>query len=520
MRAGNALMQRRDQLDATFEQTTQTLERIDALLDGPLAAAALEAGSGVSLMTLRDIEAKTAQIGYWLTLFKHRPTAAARQHLLDKVRKHHGAIARFAEQPLGAAAQPLRDRVSGMHREVATNIALLLTGETEISDAARQLDALSESIDDIFDNEIQVMLLEDLSEPRKNMEAAFANLQRTLRYLIPLYLLIALATGLLLLRAIITPMRRLAAGTQALGAGDLDYRIAVRGNDELAALARQFNTMAQRLQESTVSRKLLEASEQRLQASVVELRQEISERQQAEREREALQAQLRHSETLAAMGRLVAGVAHEVRNPLFGISSTLDAMQASAEAGRTNPRYHQVLRREVDRLNGLMTDLLEYGRAPPAERAVEPLGKTLTEAIRNCQTAARMAGVEVLGRLEQDAAVLMSRDRLLQVHVNLIENAIQHAPRGSTIIVATQATVDDAGRHWIGYLVMDEGPGFAPEDLAHVFDPFFTRRHKGTGLGLAIARRIVDEHHGVIEPGNRPDGEAVVRVRLPVAPAG
>ena len=152
VRAGNALMQRRDQLDATFEQTTQTLERIDALLDGPLAAAALEAGSGVSLMTLRDIEAKTAQIGYWLTLFKHRPTAAARQHLLDKVRKHHGAIARFAEQPLGAAAQPLRDRVSGMHREVATNIALLLTGETEISDAARQLDALSESIDDIFDN--------------------------------------------------------------------------------------------------------------------------------------------------------------------------------------------------------------------------------------------------------------------------------------------------------------------------------------------------------------------------------
>jgi signal transduction histidine kinase len=149
------------------------------------------------------------------------------------------------------------------------------------------------------------------------------------------------------------------------------------------------------------------------------------------------------------------------------------------------------------------------------------LGRALVEAIRMGQATAHAAGgVTVVNRASDDALVEMNRDRLLQVHLNLIDNAVQHAPPGSEVAITTRAFTDDEGVRWIDYSVLDSGPGFAPDDLPRVFDPFFTRRRKGTGLGLAIVRRIVDEHHGSVEAGNRPEGGAIVAVRLPVAMAG
>lgn len=517
--AGNALMDERDRLDAVFEKTAEQLERIDEVLDGPLRAA-IPVGQperSAVLTALQDVEAETAEVGFWLTLFKFRPTPLARQRLQEKVQEQHEAAETLRELPLRGEARRLEGVLRGHHRQVAAHVRELLTGETAVSARARALDQLAETIDGIFDNEIQAMLSSDLSEPHANADLAIQHVQATLRYIIPAYFLIAAAMGMLLIMAIVRPLKRLAAGTRALGAGRLDYRIDERGHDEFGTLAQQFNRMAERLQESTVSRDLLEASERQLQQTVVELRQEMGERQQAEREREKLQQRLRRSETLAAMGQLVAGVAHEVRNPLFGISSTLDAMQASADLGRTNPRYGEVLRREVDRLNKLMADLLEFGRTPPANHAVEPLAETLVEATRSCRALAQAADVAIVPRWTDDAPVAMNRDRLLQMHVNLIENAVQHAPRGSEVLLATHASMDEAGRRWIELQVLDSGPGFAEADLPHLFEPFFTRRRKGTGLGLAIVRRIVDEHHGMIEACNRVEGGACMSVRLPVA---
>lgn len=516
---GDALMDQRDRLDAVFLQTTDLLEQIDALLDGRMPGASTGAWHvhDVSGASLENIEAETAEVGFRLTLFRDRPTAATSRRLLDKVREQHDAVSRYLELPLDPAERKLGDELNALHNQVATNARALLVGETDVSKRVGKLEQQADHIDEIFDNEIQTMLVNDLSAPQQNANDAIEHVQDTLRYIIPAYFLVAVVIGVLLIMAILRPLKRLAAGTEAIGAGDLGYRIDPHGNDEFGQLARQFNLMAGRLQESTVSRGLLEASERQLQRTVTELREEIAERRQAEQEREKLQAQLRRSETLAAMGSLVAGVAHEVRNPLFGISSTLDAMEANAGAGRVDPRYRDVLRREANRMNKLMADLLDFGRAPPPNRTIESLARSLAEAIRDCGPAATAAGVGVRDEVSDDALVEMSHDRMLQVHVNLIENALQHAPQGSEVVVTTRATTDAAGRHWIEYQVMDSGPGFAPEDLPHVFDPFFTRRRKGTGLGLAIVRRIVDEHHGSIEPGNRPQGGAVVTVRLPVA---
>jgi len=520
---GNALMDDRDRLDRIFQQTADLLERIDDLLDGPVLAAlpAAQPERNTVLVALQNVEAETAEIGFWLTLFKHRPTPLARQRLLEKVREQHDAMRGLRALPLGTKARQLEAALQGFQQQVAADVQALLVGEAGLSARAQEFFELAETIDAVFDKEIQTLLTEDLSEPHANAKLAINHVRATLRYIIPAYFLVAAAIGMLLIVAIVRPLKRLAAGTKVLGAGKLDHRIDARGNDEFGTLARQFNRMAERLQESTVSRHLLEASEQQLQQTVAELRQEISERHQAEQEREKLQAQLRRSETLAAMGHLVAGVAHEVRNPLFGISSTLDAMEASAEAGRTNPRYGQTLRREADRLNNLMKELLEFGRTPPAAHTTRSLSNTLADAVRHCHAAAKAVGVAIVNRAADDAQVQMNPDRLLQVHINLLENALQHALPGSEVIVTTHASTDAHGRHWIEYSVLDCGCGFACEDLPCIFEPFFTRRHKGTGLGLAIARRIVDEHQGSIEAGNRPEGGAALTVRLPVAePAG
>jgi signal transduction histidine kinase len=109
--------------------------------------------------------------------------------------------------------------------------------------------------------------------------------------------------------------------------------------------------------------------------------------------------------------------------------------------------------------------------------------------------------------------IRMDRQRLVQVFQNLIENAIQHSLSGGCIVVeATEVPLD--GRDWISYAIKDSGPGFNPEDLPRVFEPFFTRRRGGTGLGMSIVQRIVEEHGGSIVAGNRPEGGAVIVVRF------
>jgi signal transduction histidine kinase len=101
-----------------------------------------------------------------------------------------------------------------------------------------------------------------------------------------------------------------------------------------------------------------------------------------------------------------------------------------------------------------------------------------------------------------------------QVFRNLLENALHHAPSGSTVRLATRRT-RDGGHEWWSFRVMDEGSGFDAETLSRAFEPFFTRREGGTGLGLSIVKRVVEEHGGSVEAANRPEGGARVTVRLP-----
>jgi signal transduction histidine kinase len=243
---------------------------------------------------------------------------------------------------------------------------------------------------------------------------------------------------------------------------------------------------------------------------------DITERKRAEEERERLQAALRRSETMSAMGSLIAGVAHEVRNPLFGISSILDAFEARFTDRQDYQRYITILRGEVYRLNDLMHELLEYGTPTSRELAPDSVEDCVAQAIRSCMSLAEQLNVRVVNNITRKfAPMLMDRRRLPQVFSNLLENALHHSTPGATITVEAD-TINLEGQEWIECFVEDSGPGFKQDDLPRIFEPFFTRRRGGIGLGLSIVQRIVEDHGGKISAGNRPEGGAVITVSFPL----
>ncbi len=228
-----------------------------------------------------------------------------------------------------------------------------------------------------------------------------------------------------------------------------------------------------------------------------------------------LQKSLRHNETMSTLGALVGGVAHEVRNPLFVISSTLDAF-AQIYGDRDEYRhFSKVMRKEIDRVSNLMSGLLELGRPAPAVLTRREVGPVMDEAIALCIDEARLAGVTIARECDLESApVRMDERRLLQAFRNLIHNAVQHSPSGGTV------TVRIAHSHREGVIlcaVLDDGPGFRREDVRRVFEPFFSRRKGGTGLGLSIARAVVVQHLGTVAAANLPEGGGIVSIELPLA---
>ncbi len=234
-----------------------------------------------------------------------------------------------------------------------------------------------------------------------------------------------------------------------------------------------------------------------------------------------LQESLRRSETMSAMGALVAGVAHEVRNPLFGISATLDAFESRFGKRKDFRRYFDVLQVEVKRLSELMHQLLDYGKPARLDLAEVTPDDVMAMAATACEPLASRSGVGVTVRSEGGLPQLhVDRSRIAQVFQNLLENAIQHSAKGKSVLFrAERAGGGESGdREGVRFAVEDGGPGFLPNDLHRVFEPFFTRRRGGTGLGLSIVQRIVEQHGGEVLASNLASGGAVMTVFLPLRP--
>ena len=226
-----------------------------------------------------------------------------------------------------------------------------------------------------------------------------------------------------------------------------------------------------------------------------------------------LEESLRKSEVSSVLGSLVAGVAHEVRNPLFTISATIDACEARLGDDSSFKRYLAPLRGEIGRLNTLMQELLEYGKPHPLSPQFVSVSSAVRSAVLRCRALAERSQVELRSDVHQggDEPTMIDHERMSQVFQNLIENAIQHSPAGACV-----RTFAERLDGWIQCSVVDEGPGFSEDDLKKSFEPFYTRRKGGTGLGLAIVKRIVLAHGGNISLANRKNGRgAKVTISIP-----
>jgi signal transduction histidine kinase len=231
-------------------------------------------------------------------------------------------------------------------------------------------------------------------------------------------------------------------------------------------------------------------------------------------ERDWLQNELRRSERLAAMGKLLAGVAHEVRNPLAGIRSTAQLWQRGV-VGLDEETLGGLVH-EVDRLEEIVSRLLQFSRANAQDLVPGDLNGVVSEAARLAGGPAEAKGVRI--ELDLDPGLppaALAAPALLQVFRNLTTNAVQAMSPGGILRLMTRR---DPHRRTIQASVSDTGPGLAPEAMKHLFEPFYTTKAEGTGLGLAIAREIVLAHRGDLRAANRPDGTgAVFTLALPVA---
>jgi PAS domain S-box-containing protein len=234
-------------------------------------------------------------------------------------------------------------------------------------------------------------------------------------------------------------------------------------------------------------------------------------------ERTRLESQLREAQKMATMASIVGAVAHEVRNPLFAISATLDAFEARPEAMGGRQVFVDRLREQVNRMSLLMQELLDYGRPYTPTLVTGPLQPVIARALAIHRELAEGRGVRLEAELpEKLPEIALDAPRLLQVFENLIKNAIEHSTVGGVVRVeAREAT--EGGVRLVECRVRDDGPGFDGVDLDQVFEPFYSRRPGGTGLGLSIAWRFTREHEGTITAGNHPEGGAMFTVRLPAA---
>ncbi len=293
-------------------------------------------------------------------------------------------------------------------------------------------------------------------------------------------------------RSVIAPINALLSATEAVGKGDFAHHVKTSSrNDEIGQLAAKFNRMADSLNEQSLAN-----------------RAETENRLRLERE-------IQHNEQLVIVGRMAAGVAHELGAPLNVIDARAEQLLNKPDiAAEKHERNLQIIRSNVARITHLVRQLLNLARPFNIHPVQINLLESINTALEQIESAAEKSKVSIELSVAENIVLAADPNYLQQVWLNIFINALDEMPDGGTLSIAAAP----AANSFIVTEITDTGIGISPENMVRLFDPFFTTKDigKGTGLGLPIAGRIIEEHGGRITAKNHGVGGAVFSVHLPL----
>ena len=313
---------------------------------------------------------------------------------------------------------------------------------------------------------------------------------------------VLLLTYVLLTYFIVRPIDRVRLGAERLASGRLRTEVPVQGAAEVARLASTFNEMAAQLRADRAS-----------------LQERLEELERTTAELTATQEQLVRSARLAAVGRLSAGVAHEVGNPLAAIRGLVDLMQTGDLDPEEEREFVARIQRETERIHDTIRDLLDFSRTEPSQdgriESSADLNEVVSDTVKLIDRQTRFRDIDLALSLDEGLPrVRGDHERLRQLLLNLLFNAADALGGKGHIEVRARN-----GDGLVRLTVQDDGPGIDEAILDQVFDPFVTTKPagQGTGLGLAVCHTIVERLGGSIDAGNRKEGGAMFEVTLPAA---
>jgi two-component system NtrC family sensor kinase len=320
--------------------------------------------------------------------------------------------------------------------------------------------------------------------------------------------LIGLAISWLLGSKLAQPIKALENAVRRVAAGERNLQIQVTSHDEIGSLATEFNQMTTTLeQREEAIQELNRGLEEKVQTRTAELEEKNRLLVQTREE-------LVRAEKLAAVGKLAAGVAHEINNPLAIIRGNVELLQMSIPVDADNREEADTIYQQVGRMERIVANLLSFARQQQKELGQLDLNHTLHEIISQVGHQAPLTGIAVTEQYSTDLPPLAGDEgQLRQVFTNLILNALQAMPDGGTLTVTTTlgALADNCT-----VIIADTGVGIPVERQQEIFNPFFTTKANGTGLGLSVSYGIVQEHGGTITVQSVPQQGTAFAVTLPL----
>ena len=386
--------------------------------------------------------------------------------------------------------------VSGEVYDAVLNEGKRWVGEAFVVNAAYI--TAYEPIRDLNNNIIGILYVGVLKQPFDDV------LQRGLITFLGIAILgvvIVVFVSIFLAKRFSLPLRTLEENSRRIADGDYKHDFTVKGPQEIEHLARSLDKMA----------KQLEAEKRELEEWGNTLEKKVSERAE---EMKKINAQLFRSEKLASLGKLAAGVAHEINNPLTGILTNSSLLLEDLDENDPRRDDVQVMVNETIRCREIVKRLLDFARQTKPQKRLASIGALIENIVLLVRNQASFRNIAIEKDLDADIPeVLVDPDQIQQVFVNIILNAAEAMTKGGSLKIHSSRAPD--GRSII-VRIADTGPGISEEVRERIFDPFYTTKEHGTGLGLSISYGIIEQHGGTISVESTIGKGSTFTIQIPI----